>query len=176
MDAAQMKATCRALLVTIHHAGEVGAPSGHLYAAVMGHLSLSEYQECVDCLKAIGAVTERGHVLTVAKAFAKRGDPMKVPQVEALPGMTPLGIRPARHTADQVDAFMVAYAPALTAAHAAGKYEWPLAMLPTVTARMRAAFEAGSYNHGGPAMRLACKALGIKHTRTAIEAFLGRGK
>ena len=43
--------------------------------------------------------------------------------------------------------------------------------IPDVADRMRAAFIRGSYNHNGYAMRLACKAVGIKHTRKAMEAF-----
>ena len=53
-----------ALLTAIHGMGASGCPSGHLYATVMGHLSLTEYQECIACLKAIGAVKESGHLLT----------------------------------------------------------------------------------------------------------------
>ncbi len=43
-----------------------------------------------------------------------------------------------------------------------------------VADRMAKAFESGSYNHDGNAIKLTCKALGIKYTRKAIEAFLER--
>ncbi len=71
MNADQMKMACKALAVAIHDCGPNGTPSGHLYAAVMSQLSLSEYQECIDCLKYIGLVKESGHVLTYAKTFKK---------------------------------------------------------------------------------------------------------
>jgi hypothetical protein len=41
-----------------------------------------------------------------------------------------------------------------------------------VATKMLAAVETGSYNHNGPSFKLACKRLGIRFTRTAIEAFL----
>lgn len=71
-----------------------------------------------------------------------------------------------------LDRWMAAYEPALAKAAAAGKYPWPAADAPVVAGKMRAAIERGSYHHEGPAMHAACKALGIKYTRTAIEAFL----
>lgn len=36
---------------------------------------------------------------------------------------------------------------------------------------MIASFQRGDYNHDGRAIKATCKALGIKHTRTAIEAY-----
>ena len=39
-------------------------------------------------------------------------------------------------------------------------------------ANMMVAFRKGTYNHDGYAIKLACKTLGIKHTRKAIDAFL----
>jgi len=41
-----------------------GVPSGDLYAHVMRHLTLDEYQACVAALKRAGLVSERGHLLT----------------------------------------------------------------------------------------------------------------
>lgn len=48
--------------------------------------------------------------------------------------------------------------------------------LPTevVAGRMAEAIRRDTYNHDGHAFRLTCKALGIKHTRKAIEQFIGR--
>jgi hypothetical protein len=43
-----------------------------------------------------------------------------------------------------------------------------------VADRMAAAIRKGSYNHNSHAFRLTCKALGFKHTKTAIEQFIGR--
>jgi hypothetical protein len=52
------------------------------------------------------------------------------------------------------------------------KYSYPVHEVPIVSARMRYAFKAGTYNHDGFAIRWTCKALGIGHTRKAIEAFI----
>ena len=51
-------------------------------------------------------------------------------------------------------------------------YCYPVTEAPTVAEKMAKAFASGSYNHDGQAIRLTCKALGFKHTRTAIESFL----
>jgi hypothetical protein len=55
------------------------------------------------------------------------------------------------------------------------QYAWPESEAPIVAERMRAAFICGNYNHDGEAIRLACKRLGIKHTRKAMEAFFTNG-
>lgn len=47
---------------TIKDLGHV--PSGHLYAQVMGRLSLDQYNKVIDLLKKVGAVKEENHVLT----------------------------------------------------------------------------------------------------------------
>jgi len=52
------------LLETIREAGPNGIPSGHLYAALMGHLSLDSYQALIGMLKTAGKVKESYHVLT----------------------------------------------------------------------------------------------------------------
>jgi hypothetical protein len=39
-------------------------PSGHLYAAVMGQMTLDEYTAAIGLLKRAGKVTERYHELT----------------------------------------------------------------------------------------------------------------
>lgn len=73
----------------------------------------------------------------------------------------------------QVDRFMVFYSQALAVAVAdhPDEYVFKVDMVPTVAARMQKAFLAGTYNHDGRAIKMACKAVGIKHTRTAMEAF-----
>lgn len=44
---------------------ELGSvPSGHLYARVMGYLSLDAYTRIVETLKRTGLVEEHGHLLT----------------------------------------------------------------------------------------------------------------
>jgi hypothetical protein len=39
-------------------------PSGHLYARLMGQMTLEQYNSIIDILKSAGAVTEKGHLLT----------------------------------------------------------------------------------------------------------------
>lgn len=76
-----------------------------------------------------------------------------------------------------LDRFMAEYEPALYNAvrKHPEEYGFPLESVPIVAARMRTAFERGSYNHEGSGIKAACKALGIKHTRKAIEGFLTTG-
>jgi len=49
---------CKALAVAIHAAKEI--PSGHLYAAVMGHLSLESYNACLRNLEKTGLIKVEG--------------------------------------------------------------------------------------------------------------------
>lgn len=51
-----------AIAETIQGVKEV--PSGHLYARVMDHLSLEEYQGIIAALKRAKLVKERNHLLT----------------------------------------------------------------------------------------------------------------
>lgn len=55
-------------------------------------------------------------------------------------------------------------------------YAYPVAEVPNVCARLRAAIERGrsfrAINKDSPAIKATCKALGIKHTYTAIDAWL----
>ena len=61
-----MNAILAAIVTTVHDAGEMGAPSGHIYAALMGHgVDLGTYQDIVRILSASGLVTENGHLLRV---------------------------------------------------------------------------------------------------------------
>ena len=78
-------------------------------------------------------------------------------------------------TTPGLDRWMEVYAPALAECAAEGKYGWRPESAPVIAGKMRAAFERGDYNHDGPAIKRACKRLGIKMTRTAIEAFLTTG-
>lgn len=55
LEAAALGEAIRAL-------GEV--PSGHLYARVMGYMTLARYEAAIRYLKEIGDVAEAGHVLT----------------------------------------------------------------------------------------------------------------
>jgi hypothetical protein len=73
-----------------------------------------------------------------------------------------------------MDIFLAAYEAALTEARTKHPedYGFPIDQLPVVFQRMKAAIIRNSYNYDGRAFRLACKAVGIKHTRKAIEAFI----
>lgn len=51
-----------ALTEAIRDLGEV--PSGHLYASVMSHLSLAEYQQVIAAIVSTGLVTQSNHLLT----------------------------------------------------------------------------------------------------------------
>jgi hypothetical protein len=51
-------------------------------------------------------------------------------------------------------------------------YAFALADVPAVVARMRRAFEADTYSLDGHALRGTCRALGIRSTRQAINAYL----
>ena len=53
------------------------------------------------------------------------------------------------------------------------EYAWEAGELAAVYGRMVAAFDRGSYNKDSRAFRETCKALGIKHTYTAIREFIG---
>jgi hypothetical protein len=74
----------------------------------------------------------------------------------------------------KLDLFTAVYPLKLKEAHTARPdlYAFPAEEVPTVAARMVEAVRRGSYNHEGPAFKATCKALGIPHTRKAIEAFL----
>lgn len=52
-------------------------------------------------------------------------------------------------------------------------YAWPIANVSAVADKMFAGLLRGSANTEGRAMAGTCKALGIKHTYKAINAFLG---
>ena len=52
------------------------------------------------------------------------------------------------------------------------EYCYGVEKIPEVCQRMQGAFERGSYNKDGAAIKACCKAFGIKHTYTAINTFL----
>ena len=76
----------------------------------------------------------------------------------------------------KLEIFMVEYTVAL--ADAVKKYNaeygYPVSAVPGVVAKMKAALVLGSYNHDGRGFKGACKALGIKYTKKAIEEYLER--
>ena len=64
MDEKTKRAAAAILLAigdVIKELGEV--PSGHLYARLMGHMSLDSYNKCIAALKDAGLVTESNYVL-----------------------------------------------------------------------------------------------------------------
>ena len=52
----------QAVADTIKELGSV--PSGHLYAQLMGHLNLDQYNQIIGVLKSSGLVSESNHLLT----------------------------------------------------------------------------------------------------------------
>jgi hypothetical protein len=66
------------------------------------------------------------------------------------------------------------YAQALAESVAAfpSLYCFDIADVPKVAEKMGAAFERGSYNKDGRAVKLMCKRLGISHTYSGINNFL----
>jgi hypothetical protein len=48
----------------IESAGERGLPSGELYAALMGRMSLDTYQAIIDILVKVDKIKNTGHLLT----------------------------------------------------------------------------------------------------------------
>ena len=61
------KRICDTILECVEVAGEQGVPSGHLYAAMMGMVSLQNYQFCISVLKDTGRITESGFLLKIKK-------------------------------------------------------------------------------------------------------------
>lgn len=55
-------AVVQALAEAIRELGSV--PSGHLYAMVMSHMSLDDYNHSIAVLRSSGVVRESNHVLT----------------------------------------------------------------------------------------------------------------
>jgi len=48
----------------IKEAGEAGIPSGHLYAALCGVMSLNTYQALIGVMTKHGFIKNQGHLLT----------------------------------------------------------------------------------------------------------------
>jgi len=55
---------CGAVLEAIKEAGPQGLPSGHLYAALCGKLSLENYQAIIEILTRLGKIRNSNHLLT----------------------------------------------------------------------------------------------------------------
>jgi hypothetical protein len=52
-----------AVTETIREAGKSGIPSGHLYANLIGHVTLEGYQSMIARIKGAALCEERGNVL-----------------------------------------------------------------------------------------------------------------
>lgn len=77
--------------------------------------------------------------------------------------------------ANKLESFLTEYRSALESAVKAHPtdYPWyPATTTQTVFDRMAAAIVRGSFNKDGHAFKATCKALGIKHTYTAIGEYL----
>lgn len=64
-----IKALVDAVVESVAAAGQMGAPAGHLYAALMGHLSLEQFQMLMGAIVAAGKLERRGLL------YFKRGAP-----------------------------------------------------------------------------------------------------
>jgi len=61
---AQVNAVIQAVFAVRDAIKELGeVPSGHLYAQLMGDMSLDTYNQIISLLKKSGKVTESGHLL-----------------------------------------------------------------------------------------------------------------
>lgn len=61
----EIKAALSAVMALGEAIKDLGSvPSGHLYAHVMGHMSLDSYNAAIGLLKRAGAVKEENHLLT----------------------------------------------------------------------------------------------------------------
>jgi hypothetical protein len=87
--------------------------------------------------------------------------------------------RPARFSEPQppvapIERWMDVYTRELTAAveKYPAEYVFPVETVPTVAAKMRAAFLRESFNKDGRAIKATCKHFGIPYTYTAIRKFL----
>lgn len=65
--------SCRLIIDAIRAAGPAGVPSGHLYARLMGQLSLEEYQRLMEIVKGTGLINERNNVLTFDEEIIRAG-------------------------------------------------------------------------------------------------------
>lgn len=61
----EVKAALSAVMVIGNAIKELGSvPNGHLYANLMGSMSLESYSKVIDLLKRTGLVSESNHLLT----------------------------------------------------------------------------------------------------------------
>lgn len=58
-----IRRTACAILEAITAAGDYGIPSGHLYANLMGIMSIDTYNYFINYLVRAGKITDKGHLL-----------------------------------------------------------------------------------------------------------------
>lgn len=75
---------------------------------------------------------------------------------------------------EKLNNFMVEYEKALTEAvmNYNEEYRYPVSDVPQVVSKMKIAIVNNTYSAAGRGFKGACKALGIKHTYKAINAYL----
>lgn len=71
--------TCLAL-ATVATAGSVGIPSGHLYAQLMTHCSLSEFESVIATLRNGELITETSYLLKITE----KGKPLGLQLAEII--------------------------------------------------------------------------------------------
>lgn len=62
-----VRAIAGAIVESVKEMGEGGAPSGPMYAAFMGKLTLEQYQQIMDTLVRAGRLRQEGHVYYFVK-------------------------------------------------------------------------------------------------------------
>jgi predicted transcriptional regulator len=76
-----------AILETVVEAGDQGAPSGPMYAAVMGQIDLQMYEAITETLVSKGLLTQSGHVFRATKTgvllMQKANEALGKPPVQA---------------------------------------------------------------------------------------------
>ena len=69
VQALKLAAICKAVIETVREAGPMGAPGGHIYAALMAQgASLSQYESLMSALVRSGKLERRGHCYHVPGA------------------------------------------------------------------------------------------------------------
>lgn len=66
---AAIRAVATMILETVQEMGEQGAPSGPMYAALMGKMSLNQYESIMYSLVKAGRLRKEGHVYYFIKGL-----------------------------------------------------------------------------------------------------------
>ncbi len=64
---AAIKAVADAIVESVREAGDMGAPSGFVYAALMGHMNLDTYYQFIAALVKLGLLRQEGDLLYACK-------------------------------------------------------------------------------------------------------------